>query len=239
MSQVLSPVDQFQNSWWQTLSGEHSQFSIGNDIARRYLSTISPFAAIRDISEEAFEALATIAEPDDVLVLMHDKPLQLPDHWNLIMRDELVTMVLEKKITEMPPDFEYEIQSLSTHDVADMLALTELTHPGPFRPDTILLGNYFGIRIGGTLVAMAGERGQLPEYTEVSAVCTHPEYQRQGLAKAIVTYLCLSILSKGKTPMLRLLSTNDRAYRVYKDLGFEQVGSITHAVRFHAIKSKD
>jgi len=236
MSQVLSPVAQFHNAWWQTLSGDHSKFSTGDDLARRYLSSISPFAAIREISDEAFEALAAISEPDDVLVLMHDKPLQLPAHWNLIMRDELLTMVLENRLLEMDPGFEYEIKRLDIQDVSDMLTLTELTHPGPFRADTILLGNYFGIRINGTLVAMAGERGQLPGYTEVSAVCTHPEYQGQGLAKAIVTHLCQSILSKGKTPMLRLLNTNDRAYRVYKNLGFESLGTLTHAARFQTRK---
>src|SRR6478609_537785 len=230
MSQVLSPVDQFHNAWWQTLSQEHFKHSVGNDLARRYLSSISPFAAIRKISDEAFAAMEEISHPDDVLVLMHDKPLQLPKHWNLIVRDELMTMILKKPLPEL--DTAFDIQPLTLSDVPDMLALTELTHPGPFRQDTILLGNYFGIRINGVLVAMTGERGQLAEYTEVSAVCTHPDYQGQGLAKVIVTHLCQFILSQGKTPMLRLLSTNDVAYRVYKKLGFEALDSLTHAVRF-------
>jgi predicted GNAT family acetyltransferase len=234
MAQLIAPPACFNNSWWITLTQMHQQFSLGGDLARRYLSDISPFAAIREVSSEAFEALEVISEPDDVLVLMHDRPLELPKHWITLVRDELITMVLEKSLPAL--DSEFEIQRLGQDDVTDILALTELTHPGPFRKDTIQLGRYFGIRIDGKLVAMAGERGRLPGYTEVSAVCTHPDFQGRGFAKALVLHVCQGILKQGDTPMLRLLSTNERAFRVYKNLGFEQVGEITHAVRFQTRK---
>src|SRR5580704_11855881 len=61
-------------------------------------------------------------------------------------------------------------------DVPEMLALTKLTNPGPFGTRTHEMGDYFGIRVAGTLAAMAGERLRLQGYTEVSAVCTHPDH---------------------------------------------------------------
>jgi hypothetical protein len=39
-----------------------------------------------------------------------------------------------------------------------MLKLVRDTDPGPFLPRTIELGRYVGIRDGGVLIAMAGER---------------------------------------------------------------------------------
>ncbi|MGA9320158.1 MAG: hypothetical protein WBW06_03770, partial [Xanthobacteraceae bacterium] len=39
------------------------------------------------------------------------------------------------------------------------------------------LGSYIGIRSGGQLVAMAGERMKFDGFTEISAVCSHPEHR--------------------------------------------------------------
>ena len=66
-----------------------------------------------------------------------------------------------------------------------MMALTALTKPGPFNKRTHELGGYLGIRREGKLVAMAGERLKVPGYTEVSAICTHPEHTGHGYARIL------------------------------------------------------
>jgi predicted GNAT family acetyltransferase len=70
-----------------------------------------------------------------------------------------------------------------------MLALTKLTNPGPFGSRTHEMGDYFGIRIAGTLAAMVGERLKLPGYTEISAVCTHPDHLGHGYASVLIAKL--------------------------------------------------
>ena len=66
-----------------------------------------------------------------------------------------------------------------------MLALAAATEPGPFLPETIRMGRYFGTRSrDGRLMAMAGERLRLNGFTEISAVCTHPDFRGQGHARA-------------------------------------------------------
>ena len=82
------------------------------------------------------------------------------------------------------------IRPLTLDDEPQMAALVALTEPGPWRPRTIELGDYFGVFDGDRLVAMAGERQRLPGFTEVSAVCTHPDARRRGLGAA-VTAECL------------------------------------------------
>jgi hypothetical protein len=74
-----------------------------------------------------------------------------------------------------------EAVALGPADVPEMLDLVERTQPGPFLPRTIMLGTYLGIRRGGALVAMAGERMRPPGWTEISAVCTDPAHRGQGL----------------------------------------------------------
>ena len=51
---------------------------------------------------------------------------------------------------------------LGPADVGEMLALVELTRPGPFAVRTVELGGYVGVFDDGALVAMAGERLRAP-----------------------------------------------------------------------------
>jgi predicted GNAT family acetyltransferase len=113
------------------------------------------------------------------------------------------------------------VEQLSIADVDEMLALTELTKPGPFGKRTPELGTYLGIRDGGRLVAMAGERLRLPGFTEVSAVCTHPEYQGRGFARMLISAVVRQITERGETPFLHVAQVNTRAIRVYEELGFK------------------
>ena len=98
---------------------------------------------------------------------------------------------------------------LGTTDVPEMLELTAATEPGPFLPQTIEMGSYFGIRASdGRLVAMAGERLQSTAFTEISAVCTHPDFRGRGYARALTKFLAAQILAAGKIPFLHVKSEN-------------------------------
>ncbi|MGH9518070.1 MAG: GNAT family N-acetyltransferase, partial [Terriglobales bacterium] len=74
----------------------------------------------------------------------------------------------------------------------------------------------------GRLAAMAGERLHPPGFTEVSAVCTHPDFAGQGLAAALVTAAARRILARGEVPMLHVRSDNSRAIALYQRLGFRE-----------------
>ena len=114
-----------------------------------------------------------------------------------------------------------------------MLALTKLTMPGPFGARTREMGDYFGIRGAGTLAAMAGERLRLPGYTEISAVCTHPDHLGRGYASALMEMLMERICSRGELPFLHVRSENARAIQVYERLGFRIRASLHYVVLRH------
>jgi predicted GNAT family acetyltransferase len=102
-----------------------------------------------------------------------------------------------------------------------MLNLVELTKPGPFAKRTPELGSYLGIREAAKLVAMAGERLKPFGYTEISAVCTHPDYQGRGYASSLVSILIRRITKRNETPFLHVRTENVNAIRVYEKLGFK------------------
>ena len=113
-----------------------------------------------------------------------------------------------------------ELVELGLADSPEMLALATLTKPGPFGTRTHELGAYVGIRCEGKLVAMAGVRLKVPGYTEVSAVCTHPNHIGKGYARLLMTEIMRRIRERGETPMLHVRQDNARAVGLYERLGF-------------------
>jgi predicted GNAT family acetyltransferase len=94
------------------------------------------------------------------------------------------------------------------------------------------MGAYYGIRRGGRLVAMAGERLRPPGWTEISAVCTDEEHRGQGLASRLVLHTAAGIGSRGDTPFLHAAAVNTGAIRLYETLGF----TLRRSTLFHFLQ---
>jgi ribosomal protein S18 acetylase RimI-like enzyme len=192
---------------------------------------MSPLAGLADSSEAAFQDLARISPPTVLVVLFLEQSPTPPPGWRVQRSFPLMQMIytgeteagssLESPL-EQPIPGSPEIQPLGESDVPEMLALTQLTQPGPFLAQTYRMGYYIGFRVDGRLVAMAGERLQLPGFTEISAVCTHPDFRGRGFAATLVQRLTANCVSQGITPFLHLRADNDPARRVYERLGFRQ-----------------
>jgi predicted GNAT family acetyltransferase len=144
--------------------------------------------------------------------------LDLDAKWKVRNDNALLQMVFEKPSFNLPQDA--SIRALAAADVPDMLALTQLAKPGPFLENTIAFGGYFGFFVEGRLVSMAGTRLAAGPYTEVSAVCTHPDFVGQGLAQRVLPYVLNYIQQQGQIPYLQLYPDNLPAYRLYQRLGF-------------------
>jgi len=69
---------------------------------------------------------------------------------------------------------------------------------------------------------MTGERLKIPGYTEVSAVCTHPEHTGHGYARILMAEVMRRICSRRETPVLHVRGDNLRAIELYERLGFRQ-----------------
>jgi GNAT superfamily N-acetyltransferase len=204
------------NVVWASLNGPHARFAATVGYAARYPGDVAPFVALAPNSDESvWDDLTTLFGPGGVVVLVGVE-LPPPAKWEVLNKIDAVQMTSANFHGETDP----EIVRLSSTDVPEMLALVERTRPGPFLPRTIELGNYFGIRREGALIAMAGERLHPPGWTEISAVCTDSEYRGQGLGSRLMKAVGAGIVARGEKPLLHAAGTNANAIRLYEGLGF-------------------
>jgi GNAT superfamily N-acetyltransferase len=211
------------NPIWNALQSRQSAFATGDRQARRFPRDIGPLAGIAEQSPAAYRSLATLTGPSDAAVLFLQTPPVPPTGWQQAMGWPIRQMVLDSSGFAPGPEVpEMDIRILDAANVPDMLALTRLTQPGPFRPRTHTLGTYLGIWESGRLAAMAGERLQLDGYTEISAVCTHADFRGKGYAAALVRTLSERITARNETPFLHVRDDNASAIAIYEALGFRK-----------------
>jgi len=206
------------NPIWNSLVTHRSKFALGGNLARRFPAEIGPLAGIWDQSPEAYSELGKLFSPEEFAVLFLESAPQPPPDWRMHRHVQGVQMVCAEAFEDGTSGL--SIEPLGEADVPEMLELTALTDPGPFRARTIELGGYLGIREGGRLAAMAGQRLAMPGFTEVSAVCTHPDFRGRGYARGLVPAVMRKIRVRGETPILHTFASNSGAIRVYESLGF-------------------
>jgi GNAT superfamily N-acetyltransferase len=218
---------QLERPPWSALTTTHAGFALGNDLARRYPRDIAPMAAIREVSQACLQALTALMNPGEAFGLFSAEPVAASGDLVAVALKTVEQMVHDGKGA---PLITGEFVNLTPVDVPEMMQLVELTKPGPFSARTIVLGSYIGIRNGSQLVAMAGERMKFDGFTEISAVCTHPDHRGQGHSSLLVRTLVRNILDRGETPFLHIFSDNVRAAALYGRLGFSHRRSLTVTV---------
>ncbi|MDX6362061.1 MAG: hypothetical protein QOC85_1064, partial [Streptomyces sp.] len=199
-----------------SLTGPHALFAERRGRVLRYPVDVSPWLALPDEPDaDDWADLAVLVGPGGEAPLAGFRG-QPPEGWEVTFSLEGVQLVDDG----IPAAPDAEAVLLGPADVPQMLDLVERTRPGPFLPRTVELGTYLGIRRGGALVAMAGERLHPPGWTEISAVCTDPDFRGEGLATRLILAVAHGIRERGETPFLHTGAGNTDAIRLYEALGF-------------------
>jgi GNAT superfamily N-acetyltransferase len=209
------PLD---NPIWTALHSGSSSFAFGNGTARFIDRKIGFFAGLPLYEADHMARLHEEMDSGMRVIVFTPGFLKLHPLWKVLSDHALLQMVYEPPFVNLPVDS--NIRALGVADVPEMLALTQLAKPGPFLENTIDFGGYFGYFVEGRLVSMAGTRLAAGPYTEVSAVCTHPDFVGRGLAKIVVPFVLQFIREQGQIPYLQLYPDNLPAYRLYLKLGF-------------------
>jgi ribosomal protein S18 acetylase RimI-like enzyme len=216
----MHPLD---NPIWQALTTNQAHLAKTGKMARRFPNDITSLGAFPEPMQAAYDSLSSILDDVNATGLFFDSPQQPPAGWTVIAGAPLLQMIHENDgvaASSASQSIACEILDLAASDAPEMLALAQLTKPGPFGLRTRELGTYLGIRHEGRLAAMAGERLRVPGFTEISAVCTHPDHLGRGYAAALMTTLMKRIQARGEVPFLHVREDNTRAISVYKRLGF-------------------
>jgi ribosomal protein S18 acetylase RimI-like enzyme len=204
--------------FWHTLTGPHARYACGAGGARRYARGFSPILGFADSAQPDFAALAPYCEPGEQLYCdaWTGAP---PDGWQIDAESTMFRMVWNA--SSPAADGASEAIALGPEHADQALELATLCRPGPFGLRTIELGDYFGFFDGQRLVAMAGERMRVEGLTEISGVCTHPQYQGRGHARHLMLKLVHRQMARNETPFLHVMHSNDTAHRLYLRMGFE------------------
>ncbi len=205
---------------WSALASRQKSLSLGDERARRFAPEYGPFGAAVDASPENLTRVIALGPPG--VALVETTAVTPPPGARVVTQTEVCQMIAERFA---PGDPAAEAAALGAAplgdgDAAEMQALTALTEPGPFSTRTHQLGDFFGVRHGGALAAMAGERMQPDGFCEVSGVCTHPDWRGRGYAAGLTRMMAGRIAARGEIPFLHVMATNAGAIRVYETLGF-------------------
>lgn len=213
----MNPLD---NIIWKALSTRQAHFSENFGTARRFIHQVGPLAAFEQCGDEGYESLANLVNNSATVGVFLNDAYEPRPGWEFVAGAPLLQMICENGAKTPHKNRHPKIETLGNKDSPDMIELTALTKPGPFGPRTHELGYYVGLRDGVKLVAMAGERLKVLGYTEVSAVCTHPDHLGKGYASLLMSEVMRAIRERGETPFLHVRAHNTRAIAVYARLGF-------------------
>lgn len=211
---------------WRALTTRQAHLARGDARALRLEPTFGPFAAPADASPESLTALVALLgdTPGDTVALVDTLAFNLPSGVTAarggVLRQMTVTSL-------KPPDHRLDIVPLTEADAQAIYDLAILTEPGPFAARTHQLGDFLGVKVAGRLAAMTGERLKPAGFTEVSAVCTHPDHRGRGYAAALTHAVAARIVARGETPFLHVYPHNTGAIAVYEKLGFTLRREIT------------
>jgi ribosomal protein S18 acetylase RimI-like enzyme len=179
---------------------------------------VSPFAGFDEGYTVGFNELHDLLPPSRNILYAVPRDIEAPKGWQLLHGIPGLQFVYEGGAVTTPAHF--ALVPLGEDHIEQMVALAGLTRPGPFGTRTIDFGHYYGIFDGDRLVAMTGQRLHVHGYTEISAVCTHPEHLGKGYAAALVQHALHIILQQDQTPFLHVRADNHRAIQLYERLGF-------------------
>lgn len=221
------------NPAWGALNSLQSEFAEGTDRAKRYRKGVLPFIACvseeNEIPADALDKLDPLMEKGEVFYIIGRLPV-LPKHWTLEFELPCAQMVLPEGAAGVADSDTAAkggqagtgptVELLDATHAMEMYELVSRVQPGYYTLDTRLLGNYYGIRQEGKLVAMAGERMRLTGFCELSAIVTDPGYTGKGYAQKLITHICGIHFREGIRSMLHVALTNERAIRLYEHMGF-------------------
>lgn len=215
----MSSVHPLDRPVWSALTGRQADVALAQGAALRFAPEYGLFAATPDTSDQSLcDLAALIALHGGVAVVEAEAPPAIP---GVAARSSALCWQMVAHEPNPVGEPAFAIEALTEADAPQMLALATQTAPGPFFARTHELGPFVGVKVGGQLVAMAGERMRPPGYTEVSGVCTHPDHRGRGYAAGLMIEVAARIRARDEIPFLHSYAHNTGAIALYQALGFD------------------
>lgn len=215
---MINLEQQLKNPVWYSLKETHKKYAIEFNGVQFYNPEFCTFGSFFDETKTR-KASNEYLKTSDKFFFVSENQTPIIDETKVFLEKKIdgCQMVLNKlknvPITE-------KIVLLDKTHIDEIYDLIWLVMPGYYKKRTYEMGKYFGIFKNGKLVSITGQRMQTDYFIEVSAVVTHPNYTRKGLAKQLITHTTKEILKENKTPILHTNKGN-LAISLYEKLGYE------------------
>lgn len=206
------------NPAWNALISGNKHLSYGNERVKYFDEEVSPFVAFNENTADNFRRLYDMLPHSKPVLFVAPVEVEIPAEWKVLKFIRGLQMVCDGDPNQ--DEIHCELVPLTNEHVPQMYALAKLTNPGPFESRTIEFGHYHGIFDNDQLVAMTGQRLHAFNYTEVSAVCTHPDHTGKGYARQLMLNQLHRMRAASEIPFLHVRVENERAIKVYEHLGF-------------------
>lgn len=207
------------NPCWNALNSGNKNLAEGNKQVRFFSPEVSPFVGLPEWNSYGFDQLYQVIPSQRRIAFMAAGEVEIPGEWEVVDYLKAFQMVHTNPAPGLTASS--EIVHLQNKDIPQMIALTDMTHPGPFFKRTIEFGNYEGIFKSNELVSMAGQRLHPGKYVEISAVCTNPAHKGKGYATQLIISQIHQVRLASAIPFLHVKDDNLQAVKLYKSLGFE------------------
>ncbi|QGK75204.1 GNAT family N-acetyltransferase [Flavobacterium sp. SLB02] len=207
--------NKLDNPVWNSLSEIHKGFVTDYKGTKFYNPDYCPFGGFIN-SQSTLDASDQYAVLAENFFIVGEKP-QIANSLKIVKELVCLQMIIYNKIEVSITE---DIVKLTQENNDQLVHLVNLVQPGYFKNKTASLGNYYGIFKQKQLVAITGERMKMNDFTEVSAIITHPDHTGKGYAKQLIAHCVNNIFSENKTPYLHVVESNIGAIALYEKLGF-------------------
>ncbi|MCG2614082.1 GNAT family N-acetyltransferase [Terrimonas sp. NA20] len=212
--------DLLYNPVYNALLLRDAHLGAGTDRVKYFDEAVSPFVGFPTNYSKGFSDLYDLFPSGRRILYATPEPIEQPPGWQVVASIPGLQFVFTAD--ELPQRSAVTPVLLDGTNVEEMIQLAQLTKPGPFSLRTIEFGHYYGVFENGRLAAMTGQRLHPGNYSEVSAVCTHPDHLGKGFAAALITHQLYLIREQGQRAFLHSRDDNERAIALYKRLGFTE-----------------
>lgn len=225
--------DVLYNPVFNALLLHDSHLGAGTDNVKYFDEEVSPFAGFQNNYSAGFADLYDLLPPARKILYAIPQHITEPGGWEIKAAIDGLQFIYPEG--NIPANPSITPVPLDKSNIEEMMQLAALTKPGPFGNRTIEFGHYHGVFVNGRLAAMTGQRLHVDNHTELSAVCTHPDFLGKGYAAALLLHQLHFILSQNQKPFLHVRADNARAIALYERLGFK----VNREMNFYFMKKSE
>ncbi len=139
----MHPLD---NVIWTALTTRQLNFAEGSGLARRFLKEVTLLSGFERPDDHGYGSLAEVVGEGGTAAVFLDHPYEPREGWDWIAGAPLLQMVCENVsdaagATSSPSNSRPGMVELGVLDSPEMIELTTLTKPGPFRSANSRIGH--------------------------------------------------------------------------------------------------